>query len=535
MAETKIRLDTNAVAKNFNFENNGTVNFGSSGTEFTITLYGNQEIKGNLIVQGTETVNNVETVNSSFTVTGALTVNGSTILGNEATDTTNVYGALEVRMAGGLKLYDNSTTPVLKAELNGATGAFITAGAVDINNNLNVGGNVVLDGTSSTLVVGADDENNNTATIYGFVVIGSVTNNRSLTVNGNLMVTGTQTFTGGSTFEGNVTFGNADNDVATFEGTIVSGHSSGKLEINDAVHIAQDVDIDTTLNVDGASTMGAITTDGNVLIETAKDFTIKDNAATPNTVFQVLGASGNTTIAGTLAVTLGVDLNYTLNVAGNITLDKETAQSITSVQALTIATNAGTITLNPYTTLEISKATNINGNLAVTGNITVSETETIGVNDATNHTLVVYGDVTIGGTNTRNLKLSGTFYNLAGTGAPDIFYSNTTSGMTATKVQAAIDELDSRVDDLSAGGSLLMNQPSDTTANGTLTNFVTPVNDVYIAGKIMVWKNGQRMRPGAQKDYVENANHYSVDFNTAPNGVDGSIPADVIDFDYIPA
>lgn len=533
MAVTKLRLDTSAVAKNFNFENGGIVNFGSTGTSFVSTMYGSMEIKGNFVVQGTETVNNVETVNSSSTVTGSLTVNGSNILGNEATDTTDVYGALSVRMAGGVKIYDNSATPVLKLELNGATGAITTAGASDLNGNVNIGGNLTLDATSSVLVVGADDANNNTATIHGNVTVGSTSNNRNLTVNGNLIVTGTQTFTGGTTFAGAVTLGDADTDVTTIEGTIVSGHSSGSLEINDAAHITGAVDIDGALNVDGNATMAGITMDGNMLIETAKNLTIKDNAATPNTVFEVLGASGNTSIAGTLTVTLAVDFNYSLAVAGDITLDKATAQTITSAQALTITTNAGTITLNPYTTLEITKATNITGTLAVTGNVTVSGTSTIGADDATNHTLIVYGDVTIGGTNTRNLKLSGTFYNLAGTGAPDIYYSNTTSGMTATRVQTAIDELDNRVDGISGGSSWLLNQKSDTTANGTVTNFVTPANDVYTSGKVAVYKNGQRMVP--TDDYTEAANHYSVDFVVAPSGVDGSIPADKIYFDYIPA
>jgi len=73
------------------------------------------------------------------------------------------------------------------------------------------------------------------------------------------------------------------------------------------------------------------------------------------------------------------------------------------------------------------------------------------------------------------------FAKVATTGAAaDVTYTNTTSGMTATNVQAAIDELDGRVDSL-VGGMRYNGDISTATAtlNGT-TNDIRP-GDIYLA------------------------------------------------------
>ena len=81
------------------------------------------------------------------------------------------------------------------------------------------------------------------------------------------------------------------------------------------------------------------------------------------------------------------------------------------------------------------------------------------------------------GTGTTELQ----FAKVATTGAAsDVSYTNTTSGMTATDVQAAIDELDGRVDSLVGGMRYNGNINSATATLNTTTRDIRP-GDIYLA------------------------------------------------------
>jgi len=81
------------------------------------------------------------------------------------------------------------------------------------------------------------------------------------------------------------------------------------------------------------------------------------------------------------------------------------------------------------------------------------------------------------GTGTTELQ----FAKVATTGAAsDVSYTNTTSGMTATNVQAAIDELDGRVDSLVGGMRYNGNISSATATLNTTTKDIRP-GDIYLA------------------------------------------------------
>jgi hypothetical protein len=86
-------------------------------------------------------------------------------------------------------------------------------------------------------------------------VEGDLTVGRDLTVHGNLEVKGQTTLIEADQMHGNVVLGDADDDTVTIEGTLLTGHSTGKLKIGSAVDMAGD------LTVKGQTTLGEADTD----------------------------------------------------------------------------------------------------------------------------------------------------------------------------------------------------------------------------------------------------------------------------------
>jgi len=222
MSTTKIRLDSQATAKDFTFDNDGTVNFGSSGTGFTVNVRGNQVIDGNLTVEGTETINDVQTVNSNAIITGDLTVGqgaGSNFL--TITDGTDII------------VEDDSATPVQVFLIDGATGNLDSEGTGDFADTLTCS-----KGAGTGLQVTAN-----------------------AAIGGTLGVTGLSTLTGGlavpggtvnvdvtSDFSGNVVLSNAADltmydasatpvAVFTVDGATGNTAIAGNLDVSDSIDV----------------------------------------------------------------------------------------------------------------------------------------------------------------------------------------------------------------------------------------------------------------------------------------------------------
>lgn len=82
---------------------------------------------------------------------------------------------------------------------------------------------------------------------------GDMTVERHLTVNGNLKVLGEPTFVKVAKTQGNVVLGDEDADTVTIEGSILTGHSSGKLKIGSPVDISGALSLPANGLVAGAS------------------------------------------------------------------------------------------------------------------------------------------------------------------------------------------------------------------------------------------------------------------------------------------
>lgn len=239
-------LTIGSASNNFTNTIYGGLNLGSTANLENHNIYGNVRIQdgtpgtpnhatgnGDLYVKGIVEMDGQLYVAGTQIIEGATTLNGNVQIGNSNTDTVNVFADyLRLDSATDFYVYNADPTPLLKFSVNGA--------------------------------------------------------------NGNVLSEGTLTVTGNVNLNSAVTLGNADDDVTTIEGTLVSANSSGLLEINDAVHIAQSLDVDATLNVDGVSTL-----------------------------------VGNVAMSGTLIVTGNVDANSGLDIAGaNLTLATQMTDAV---------------------------------------------------------------------------------------------------------------------------------------------------------------------------------------------------------------
>jgi len=96
-----------------------------------------------------------------------------------------------------------------------------------------------------------------------------------LKVQGNLEVKGETTLIQSDQMRGNVTLGDADTDTATVEGTLLTGHSSGKLQIGSPVNVTGGLDVSGAAQFAGNVTVGAL--QGANVVGTTQ---IADNAVT---------------------------------------------------------------------------------------------------------------------------------------------------------------------------------------------------------------------------------------------------------------
>jgi hypothetical protein len=136
------------------------------------------------------------------------------------------------------------------------------------------------------------------------VVLGDLEVKRDLTVQGNLTVQGETTTVQTERMRGNVVLGDEDGDTVTVEGRLLTGHSSGRLQIGSPVQIAGDVAMTGPLTLPGNPTAA---------LHAATKQYIDAHAGAPNPHSASLAKTGDT-MSGPLSITAaGTGLSVTSN------------------------------------------------------------------------------------------------------------------------------------------------------------------------------------------------------------------------------
>jgi cytoskeletal protein CcmA (bactofilin family) len=466
-------------------------------------------VTGNLTVSGTTTTVETLTVQQDATVTNDLTVNGDSKLGNAAaTDTTTIYGTttwynadptpaptavitytgnistpgtldvdgscslaatgVATTVRGTLTVNETSTLSgnvSCGANLS-VTGTTTLSGLLDLNNNAEIGGTLTLDATTSTLIVGADDANNNYATIHGDLTVGTATNAR------NLSVSGTSTLTGNVSTSGTLSVGST----STLTGAVSCGST---LSVTGAATFSSTVDIDGNTTITGELSLDA---PGSKLTIGADDANNNTLTVYGDLVIGSATNPRNLTVSGTQTFTGGTTF------AGSTTFGDSSTDTALFYATLKVNDNQptpkDTFVVDPLTgnttvsgTFDAAGNTTIGGTLAVSGNADFSA----GVD-------VTGGNLTVGGTNfivdvtTGNITTAGTIKGLANTQQID-----TSAANYATLSQGQLT------------GAI----------NGTNTTFTTSAN--FEPGTLIVWVNGQNVNSD-----IASITANSFTLNTAP-------------------
>ncbi|NEO47023.1 MAG: hypothetical protein F6K55_24035 [Moorea sp. SIO4A3] len=287
------------------------------------------------------------------------------------------------------------------------TGNSTIAGSLTINDNLSVGGNFQLgtlsinafssDGnlaSNSNLAVPTEQavktyvdnqitQVNNTldtkAAINGAANQDFDTNNLSvggnLQVSGNLEVQGNVIARDTEHIEGNVSLGDEDSDVITITGVVTSGHSSGALEVNSALHTTE------SLTVDGSLSVGnAIATNQLSVIEQVTGSLTIENSLQLGTGLAIneFSSDGNLTDNSNLAIpTEQAVKTYVDNqiTQVNNALDTKAALNGAADQDFTAnnLTVDGSLSVsNAIATAQLSVTERVTGSLAIENNLTVN-------------------------------------------------------------------------------------------------------------------------------------------------------------------
>ncbi len=388
------------------------VNFGRLANTITLgNTTGNVIVQGDLNVVGGDIVSTT-TANVLNTVTTTLNIGGeaTTVEIGAASGTTNINNNLDVdgdiNVDGGDITTSTTTMNVVNATATtvnfaGAATALnlgAASGTTDVKNNLNVTGDLDIDGGDITSTATANLLNTSATTInFGRVAstitIGNTTG--SVTVQGDLTVSG-----------GDITSTATANLLNTTTTTLNLGGAATTVEIGAATgttNINNDLDVDGDVNIDGGD-LTVSTSSFNLANTTATTVNFAGSA----TALNMGAAAGTTTIAGDLAVSGGdITSTATANVANTSATAVNLGGAATTVRVgstsgTTVARNDLTVTndltvsggditstavanlLNTVsttinfggsaTTIEIGSAsgtTDINNNLNVTGDLEI--------------------------------------------------------------------------------------------------------------------------------------------------------------------
>ena len=323
-------------------------------TEGTIAITGNETVSGNMIITGTTTMND----NVSVADTKTLTVGtGATSLGGSLTVTGTTT------MNDNVSVADTKTLTVG----TGATslgGSLTVSGIATMNNNVSVADTKTFTvGTGATSLGGS-------LTVTGTTTMNdnvSVADTKTLTVGtGATSLGGTLDVTGATTTAGITASGlvNANGGIAVDTNKFTVDGSTGATVVNSTLSVTG---ASSSLSVGGTNFQvvaasgnttiaGTLTSDGNVTVENA---TLKVRDGSSNDKFTV-ATNGNTTVGGTLGVTGDSTMTGLTNANGGIAVDTD---------KFTVDSSGNTITKG---TLEVNGtgSTTLGGSLSVSGTST---------------------------------------------------------------------------------------------------------------------------------------------------------------------
>ena len=371
-------------------------------------------------------------VDDNLTVTGTLDVDGNTQIGNASgdahaftgtvtfnqaitsTDITadniqiGVSGASEVDTSSGNLTLDSATgetivddnfTVVGTADIGGLT--TITDGVtVKADNKL-----VQIQTAAGLTKVSIDTDNGNTDIQGTLNVEGATTIDDTLNVTQAVDLDTTLNVDGAATFQDNVIL-NADNknfkiqlDNGTDKFTVASASGNtdiqGTLDVNGATNVTNTVGITGITSVTNATNpanligAAALQVTGGAVINKdvffGEDFYMGPNNAP---TLSVVGASGNTLIAGTLGVTgtttLGIADVGTLNLSSNANIS---GSIIVNTSKFIVAGASGNTTIDG--TLDVAGSTTIDDTLNVTQNVDFDSDLNVDGNQQLDGTLTV--------------------------------------------------------------------------------------------------------------------------------------------------
>ena len=524
-------LTTTAATFNLINANATTVNLAGAATAISIgAATGTTTINHSVTLAGgagqTFAINDgsinrftVDSINGNIVTDGDLAVNGGDITTSQAAFNLLNATATTVNFAGA------ATT----VEIGSATGT------TNVNNNLDVDGDLNIDGGDLTVSTATFNLANTTAsTVNAFgagtavnigAITGTTTVRNNAQVDGILGVTGAVTLAndiavnGGDLTTNQTTFNllNATATTVNFAGaatTLEIGAATGTTNVNN------NLDVDGDLNIDG----------GDLTVSTATFNLANTTATTVNafgagTAVSIGATTGTTTVRNNAQVdgTLGVTGNQTntgdLTVNGNATLGNATSDSVTfnarSASSLVPVTDnsvdLGTSTLEwrdifidgttRTDTLTVDENATVAGTLGVTGAASLSSTlgvsDTISATKASGTGLAVTANATVGGdlTVTGNLTVNGTTTNI-----------NTTNLVVEDK-NVILGDVAVPTDVTADGGGLTLKGATDKTLNWV---------DATDA-----WTSSEHLELASGKTYRINGNSV-LSANTLGSGVTAS-------------
>ena len=264
-----------------------------------IAVTGDNEIdtsSGNLTIDSN---GGTTTIDDALNVSGAANFNDTTASTSHTTGAVIIDGGLG--LAGALNT-NNAATFAGAVNIDDTTASTSrTTGALIVDGGLGVAGDAFVAnidvGTAATLASAkVSDLTDNRIVIAG--TSGELEDDSNFTFDGTTLTVGYATIAHAT---GNTSVGTLD----------ASGLASldGGIDVDGAFTVADtsgNVATTGTLDIDGTSDFS-----GNVVYSAAANFTMKDNAGTPNDVFTVAGATGNTNVAGTFDATGIANFNNT--------------------------------------------------------------------------------------------------------------------------------------------------------------------------------------------------------------------------------
>ena len=226
---------------------------------------------------------------------------------------------------------------------------------------------VVVELSHKALLNGSPDQDfsvKNLSVQHGAQVKGDATLEKDLSVKGNaalekdLVIKGKLTVEGDMIAKdtdhmiGDVLLGDQDGDSVTISGLLQSSHSSGNLEINDALHVSENLAVDGDANLEKD-----LSVKGDAALE--KDLSVKGNA----TLEKDISVKGDATLEKGLSVKGNADVTGDLSVKGNSSWGDGDGDAVLVTGAMSSSHSSGN--------LEINDALHVSENLAVDGDATL--------------------------------------------------------------------------------------------------------------------------------------------------------------------